>query len=249
MGSKTLVPIVSSWAFLAAQLAQSLMSFHLGLFFNIAIPASVANSVRDTDRRKTASANLQAKAAPLYDTPDHLSAYCVASRRPNPKAPPVVCYLRNLVRFLELNLYGEFISRVPPESRASAVCPLLGGVTSGRLRPCLWLFLRRSPTSGFRFDLRSSLYACHPRPVNGYPGPGGATASPEPVPIRTEGTSFLPSAIITATSGGLTHANLQPQPPAATGKTAFTSIGFSQGVNLPFFPLAAGTGRTMRPWA
>src|SRR5690349_21046686 len=28
----------------------------------------------------------------------------------------------------------------------------------------------RSPASGFRSDLLSSLYAYHPRPVNGYPG-------------------------------------------------------------------------------
>ena len=35
-------------------------------------------------------------------------------------------------------------------------------------RPCLRRILRRSPACGFRSDLRSSLYACQPRPVNGY---------------------------------------------------------------------------------
>src|SRR5581483_11670406 len=35
-------------------------------------------------------------------------------------------------------------------------------------RPCLRLILRRSPASGFRSDLHSSLSPCHPRPVNAY---------------------------------------------------------------------------------
>lgn len=43
---------------------------------------------------------------------------------------------------------------------------------------------------------------------------------------------------------GLTPANLQPQPPAATGKTAFIMIVFQR--NEPsVFPIAAGTAGTM----
>ena len=57
-----------------------------------------------------------------------------------------------------------------PDPSASGVrpCP----VVSLR-RPCLRLILRRSPASGFRSDLRSSLDSCHRQPVNGYPASSG----------------------------------------------------------------------------
>jgi len=49
----------------------------------------------------------------------------------------------------------------PFHQRASwRTCP----VVSLR-RHCLRAILRRSPSSGFRSDLRSSLCACHPQPV------------------------------------------------------------------------------------
>jgi hypothetical protein len=56
--------------------------------------------------------------------------------------------------------------------------------------------------------------------------------------------------LIAAPSGGLSHATVQPKPPTATGKTAFTGIGFFQGVNLPIFPVGSGHGPLRkRLWA
>ena len=61
--------------------------------------------------------------------------------------------------------------------------------------------------------------------------------------------SFSLPPIMAATSGGLTRANLRPQPPAATRQTAFTNICFFQSVNLRFLTLQRARAARCVPWA
>jgi hypothetical protein len=65
----------------------------------------------------------------------------------------------------------EFALRTTPESRATGLSAMPGGLTSVRFRPRLLAILRRSPGPRYCSDLGLSLYACHPRPVNGYNEP------------------------------------------------------------------------------
>src|SRR5262245_2630471 len=86
----------------------------------------------------------------------------------------ILCYLRNLGRFLGVILWRNSPPDNSRQPSASAVSLYPGGLTSTALssaystaKPCL-----RLPS-----DLRSSLYACHPRPVNGYPEGSGPMAA------------------------------------------------------------------------
>ena len=91
-------------------------------------------------------------------------------------------------------------------------------------------------------------YAARVRPARGQPPLPMFGPPPRQPPPPRRPPSRIPPAIPflpAPAPPGPSSATLQPQPPAATGQTAFTTMIF-QRVNLPFLR-CAGTGGTMPP--